>query len=161
MCLFECVNILMVKQQNSWAPPNQDLLPTPMSWAVLLHHLFLKISLYYPYGLKISKGENFWGFLSDLENFNLKHFGSSKMPLKTYFQSQVTAPWVINILSAHCLWLAKPWNFYHKNFFLKEKSLNLDNFRLYSRVQWLLSRTAKFICQIYWWEIISYLKGSA
>ena len=56
-----------------------------------------------PYGLKISKGENFRGFLSDLENFNLKHFGSSKMPLKTYFQSQVTAPLVINILSVHYL----------------------------------------------------------
>ena len=38
---------------------------------------------------KLFKVENFQGFLPGLKNFTLEHFGPSKMPLKTYFQSQV------------------------------------------------------------------------
>ena len=45
------------------------------------------------------------------------------MPLKTYL-----APLAINVLSMHYLWLAKPWNFYHETFFLKEKSIILEIF---------------------------------
>ena len=57
----------------------------------------------------------------------------------------LTMPLVINILSAHYLWLAKLWNFYHESFFVKEKSLNLEifnpqNFRIYSGIPALFSK---------------------
>ena len=57
-----------------------------------------------PYSLKI---QGFRGFLSGLENFILENFGPSQAPLEKS---------------------CKPRKFYHENFFLKEKSLNLENF---------------------------------
>ena len=46
-----------------------------------------------------------------------------KINLKIIFK--LTVPLVINILSAYYLWTYKLRKFYHENFFLKEKSLNL------------------------------------
>ena len=60
-----------------------------------------------PYSLKFLRVKIFEGFLSGLENFILENFGPSQAPLEN---------------------LAKPRKFYHENFFLKEKSLNLENF---------------------------------
>ena len=59
------------------------------------------------YSLKFLKVKNFQGFLSGLKNFVFETFGSSQAPLEKLVSRQ---------------------KFYHENFFLKKKSLNLKNF---------------------------------
>ena len=59
-----------------------------------------------PYSLKFSRVKIFEDF-EGLENFNLENFGPSQAPLEKS---------------------CKPRKFYHENFFLKEKSLNLEIF---------------------------------
>ena len=77
--------------------------------------------------------------MSGLENLLPKILVHQRCLLKLIYNLwfKLTIPLVINFLSVHYLWLAKPWKFYHKPFFLKEKSVNLEiltlkNFRLYS-----------------------------
>ena len=51
------------------------------------------------------------------------YYAWAEINLKIIFK--LTGPLVINILSAYYLWTYKLRKFYHENFFLKEKSLNL------------------------------------